>query len=131
MQEFEKQSLIKYRMDRSHEASEDARISIENDRLFNARNRIYYALFYAVSALSAANDFSTSKHIQLIGWFNKNFIHTGIFPVSMGKFYKRSYENRQESDYDDFIVIEKNEVIDDFHEIENFINAIESKLNGK
>jgi len=34
--------------------------------LFNAENRIYYAIYYIVSALAIKNDYSTSKHSQLL-----------------------------------------------------------------
>jgi uncharacterized protein (UPF0332 family) len=49
---FDKNSLINYRIQRAKETIEEARISIENNKLFNAENRIYYAIFYTVSALS-------------------------------------------------------------------------------
>ena len=39
-----------------------------------AVNRIYYGLYYAVTALAIKHRFETSKHLQLIGWFNKEFI---------------------------------------------------------
>jgi uncharacterized protein (UPF0332 family) len=49
-------------MDRANEALEDARI-LANARRWNARvNRLYYACFYAVSALLPLHGFSSSKH---------------------------------------------------------------------
>ena len=41
---FDKDELIKYRVKRAKETAEDARIALENDRLHNAENRIYYAM---------------------------------------------------------------------------------------
>jgi len=48
-----------------------------------AVNRIYYGLFYIITALSLKYEFSTSKHQQLIGWFNKTFIKSEIFSKNL------------------------------------------------
>ena len=69
---YDKAELIQHRLARSKESAEDAKLALENDRLNNAENRIYYAIFYSVSALAIMSDYTTSKHFQLMGWFNKN-----------------------------------------------------------
>lgn len=78
MNNYERNQLIIYRFDQAEETIRDVKLLIENDRLRSAVNRIYYGLFYSLLALGLANQFETSKHAQLIGWFNKNFIHEGI-----------------------------------------------------
>jgi len=70
----DKEALINYRIDQAKRACEDVNFLIENDKLTIAVNRIYYGMFYVLSALAEKYDFHTSKHLQLIGWFNKNFI---------------------------------------------------------
>jgi len=47
-------------------------VLIDNNRFRSAVNRIYYGMFYPLMALGLANHFETSKHGQLIGWFNKS-----------------------------------------------------------
>ena len=103
----DKNELIKYRLHRANETLEEAKISIENKRYLLAANRIYYASFYAVSALAIKHEFKTSKHAQLLSWFNKNFVKNGIVKKRLGKFYLDAFEMRQESDYEDFVVIDK------------------------
>jgi len=95
-------ALINYRISRSKETIEEANLSLKNEMLFNAVNRIYYAMFYIVSALAMKNGFLTTKHQQLLGWFNVNFVKTGKVPVELWKIYKNGYDNRLEGDYDDF-----------------------------
>ena len=94
----DKSVLIEHRLNRAKETLEEAKLSIDNERLLLAANRIYYAVFYAVSALGLKNDFATSKHAQLLSWFNKNFIKTNIIEKRFGKFYLDAFEMRQESD---------------------------------
>ena len=48
------------------------------------------------------HDFSTSKHQQLIGWFNKKFISTGEIDRKYGRILHNAYNNRSTGDYDDF-----------------------------
>ena len=57
---------------KSKESLCDAELALSNNRLDNAQNRIYYSIFYIVTALAYTDNFITSKHSQLIGWFNKN-----------------------------------------------------------
>lgn len=125
---YDKESLIRYRLNRCEETINDARIAIEMGRLHNAENRNYYAIFYAVSALAIQNDFSTSKHSMLMGWFNKNFVKTKIVSPQLGRIYKKAFEKRQEGDYDDFIDFQEDEVKDDFEEMIFFCEEIRKLL---
>lgn len=60
-----KEDLIKYRREKAREAIEDARILFERERLFSSVNRIYYALFYQVTALLKTKDLSSPKHTEI------------------------------------------------------------------
>jgi uncharacterized protein len=127
---LDKDILIDYRIRRCKETVQDAKIAVENNRLHNAENRIYYAIFYIVSALSLKFDYSTSKHIQLMGWFNRNFIKTGLFGKDLNKIYKNAFEKRQEGDYDDFIKFSLEEVKDDYEDMLYFVEKVEKLINS-
>jgi uncharacterized protein (UPF0332 family) len=120
--------LINYRVSRAKETIDDARIAIENDRLHAAENRIYYAIFYIVSALALKDDYTTSRHGQLLGWFNKNFVKTGILSSDIGKIYADAFENRQESDYQDYIKLDAADVSRHYTEMLKFIKEVEKLL---
>ncbi|MDP2300938.1 MAG: HEPN domain-containing protein [Ignavibacteria bacterium] len=74
LREEERSIIIQYRIKQAGQALDDADFLLENKRLSLAANRIYYALFYSISAIALKENFSTSKHKQLIGWFNKKYI---------------------------------------------------------
>ena len=116
--------LILYRLERSKLCADEAKSALDNGFLFNAENRIYYSSFYAVTALALKHEFITSKHKQLIGWFNLNFIKPGIIPIQYGRFYKSAFDKRQESDYDDYVSFEVEEVINDYNEMLLFISHL-------
>jgi len=71
----DKNSLIRYRIRETEETIEDVQLLIENNRWRAAVNRIYYGMLYSLLALGPAKGYESSKHAQLIGWFNKDFIH--------------------------------------------------------
>ncbi len=116
--------IVDIRIDKSKEARDDARFSLENKRFRNAMNRIYYAIFYSVSALSAQDGFSTSKHKQLMGWFIKNYVKTEILTPEFSGIYKRAFDKRQESDYDDFSEVTGMQAEKYFDDMEKFIEKI-------
>lgn len=98
MQDKEK-ILIENWLLKAKEAFEDAESLIAQNRLNSAQNRLYYALFYLVMALAQSKNFATSKHMQLLGWFNREYVKTGIFSIESGRLYKTAYDNRIKSDY--------------------------------
>ena len=113
-------------------ALSDAEYVIQDNRYNVALNRLYYAIFYAVQALAYNDDFITSKHSQLMGWFNKKFIYDQqIFPKRMNEVYSKAYMNRQEADYDlmnddDY----SGEEINLFYEDSKFfVSSVEEYLN--
>ena len=89
---YDKQILIDHRIQRARETVDEARMALEHNRLTLAENRIYYAMFYMVEALALHYDFKTSKHLQLLGWFNKEFVRTGHIEVALGKIYQTGFE---------------------------------------
>ncbi len=54
--------LIAYRLQRARETLEDARILAKAARWNTCVNRLYYACFYAISALLATKGLASSKH---------------------------------------------------------------------
>jgi uncharacterized protein (UPF0332 family) len=128
--QVDKTELINYRLNRASETLEEAKIAIENKRYLLAANRIYYASFYAVSALAIKHEFKTSKHTQLLSWFNKNFVKNGIVEKRLGKFYLDAFEMRQESDYEDFVVIDKTSIDEKVKLTLEFINKITKTIDS-
>jgi uncharacterized protein (UPF0332 family) len=120
----EKITLIKYRLDRSHESLKAAELMLENKLYIPAMNRIYYSMFYAVHALLILKESAFSKHGQVKGFFNREFIKTGIFPKEFGKLFNTVFEYRQKFDYVDLIIPEKEFISDYISEANIFINTL-------
>lgn len=124
----DKKILIKHRIKQAEEALFEISVLIENKFLSLAVNRIYYSIFYAISAVSIKDDFSTSKHKKLLGWFNKNYISTGSLSKEFGKMIYAAYENREKSDYDFLFEMTKEEIIKYFELAKEFVSEIKKLL---
>lgn len=75
----------------------------DSNHLHGTANRLYYACFYAVCALLAKFEMSSSKHSGVMSLFNQHFVKPNKMPVSFGKFYSKVYNNRTEGDYGDIL----------------------------
>ena len=128
MKDNDRHILINYRLEQARETIKLSGFLIDSNQLNVAVNRIYYGMFYAVTALAIKYKFETSKHRQLIGWFNKEFITTGILQPKYGKILRNAFQTRTKGDYDAFITFEREEVIEMHNEMIDFIDSIEKLI---
>lgn len=93
-----------------------------------AINRLYYACFYAVSALLLSRDIQARSHAGVRQMFGLHFIKTDLVDKELGKFYSDLFDKRQISDYDDYIEITKEEVIEFIAPANQLISKIEDLI---
>lgn len=124
-----KDILIKVSLEKSEEALNTAKLALENNMLTSAQNRIYYTMFYAVTALGYYKDFSTSKHTELQGWFNREIIYKNkLFPQEMSRLYKKAYENRRKSDYEITYKPSKDDLLQALEDVMQFVETIKAYI---
>jgi len=116
--------LFFYRLERAQETLEDARILANSERWNACVNRLYYACFYAVSALLIKEGCSSSKHTGVRSLFNLHFVKTGVVPKELARIYNDLFERRQESDYTDFITFKESQVQPLIPQAEEFLERI-------
>jgi uncharacterized protein (UPF0332 family) len=125
----DRQSLINYRIKQAFETIELAEFLLKEGKLILAVNRIYYGMYYALTAFALEQQFETSKHQQLIGWFNKSFVSSGEIDSRYGKILRNAFQNRTKGDYDAYISFEKEEVSSMLNEMKDFIEMIKNRMN--
>src|SRR3989338_7970246 len=96
----------------------------ETGKLFSTVNRIYYASFYAVSALLLTKGLSAPKHSGAIALFNREFVNRGILDKELGRFYNEIFEYRHKADYRDMTEFIKEDVGRWLNEAGDFIRRI-------
>jgi len=128
LEDHKKSELIDYRINQAFRTAEDAEILFSMNKAPAAVNRIYYSVFYCLLAFGLKYDFATSKHLQLIGWFNKTFIATGKINNDYGRIVRDCYEYRKSADYDAFVNIEYSDVELLLSEMKSFLKMTKSYL---
>ena len=117
-------ALIRYRIERAEETYNEALLMQTGDHWNACANRLYYACFYAVSALLVKYRLSSSKHSGIKSPFNQHIIKKKILDKSMGKLYNQLFEARQEGDYVDFVSFDRDLVEPWILKVKSFIEDI-------
>ena len=86
--------LVDFRIKQAYETIPAGEFQIKNDFLNIAVNRIYYGMFYVLLALALKHNYKTSKHQQLIGWFNKEIVKTGKADMNISGQICHIYDKR-------------------------------------
>ena len=98
-----KDALIKRCLEKSDQAMKGVELAIKHGSIDTALNRLYYAVFHTITALSRKHDFVTKKHLKLLDWFNKKFIHEEkVFDMDLLRIYTDTMQFKQKSEYDVF-----------------------------
>jgi len=79
----ETKTLILYRMGRAHEALDEALLLLQEGHANTFVNRLYYACFYAVSALLLTKGLSSAKHSGVRALFHQKFVKPGVVDAEL------------------------------------------------
>ena len=124
----EQNDYINYRLQRASGTLNDARLLAEHERWNSYINRLYYACFYAVSALLYFHSIEAKTHKGVRIKFMSEFIKTGLFDKEYGKLFSDLYDWRQEGDYSDFVAFDKDLTLPLIKKSEEFIVLIRKFL---
>ncbi len=120
----EREAIVTLRLDKAKETLKEAIANFNMDYWHTAANRLYYACYYAASALLIKKGIEAKTHSGVINMFGLHFVTTGIIDTDEGKLYKRMFELRQTGDYDDWIVLEKEDIEPLIEPVKNFLGKI-------
>lgn len=118
--------LAKYYITKARDRYDDGLILKNMDRYESAANRLYYALFHTANAVLVLKDAVSSRHRGVKTLFDMHFIKTGIMDRKYSKLYNTVLEVREDSDYEDFYIIDKAEADSNFIQVKEFIDYADS-----
>ena len=96
--------LSAYRLEIAGKDLSAARILCDAGEYRGSVNRSYYAVFHALRAVLALDNFDSGKHSGIISYFNQNYVKTGIFDKQISKLISTAYRLREKADYQDFYI---------------------------
>jgi uncharacterized protein (UPF0332 family) len=120
----ETKTLVAYRLERAEESLEEAKLLLERGYGNTFVNRLYYACFYAVSALLLTRGLSSAKHSGIRSLFHQKIVKSGLVDLESGQLYDRLFDNRQKGDYADLVRFAPDEVGDWYDEVRRFVDMV-------
>ena len=116
--------LVRYRLQRAAETLEEGRVLAEAEHWSGCVNRLYYACFYAVSALLLKHGLSSAKHTGVRSLFNLQFVKTGRVPAEHGELYNELFTYRTKGDYTDLVRFGEDDVAPWIPLVRRFVEEI-------
>lgn len=103
--------VVLYRLEKAQITIEQAKANIPLQYWNLVANRLYYAAYYAVSALLVAKGLRIKSHDGTIQQFGLHFAKTGIISPEMGRFYRQLFTLRLTGDYEDNYDLTENDIL--------------------
>lgn len=126
----DRQAIIDYRKERSHQAFKEAEYVAKGDFWNLAANRLYYSALYMCMALLISNGISASTHEGVSRMMNLYFIKTGKLDKEDGKLLGRLFRMRKTGDYDDLSDWDEDEILPLFPKAKELVEKISSLIQG-
>jgi uncharacterized protein (UPF0332 family) len=122
--------LAKYRIERARDCLQSAEREAKADSFKTAANRSYYAIFHSIRAVLALDNFDSKKHSGIIAAFRERYIKAGKFAPHFSDVIGEAFEVRNNSDYQDFYVVPKSDVIEQIENAKLFLEAVVKYINS-
>ena len=121
----ERKWVVQFRLEKANSAFSEIAILTNNALWHTAANRLYYACYYAATALLIKNEYFSKSHEGTIGLFGQHFIKTNIIDPKHGATLSQTESLRKKGDYNDMFVIDPENVKQLVVPTEEFIVTIE------
>ena len=124
----ERKQVVSHRLQRAKSTLHEARVNAELEFWHTVANRLYYACYYATSGLLVKHGHITRTHSGVINLFSQHFVSTGLISEEQGRFYSKLFEFRQKSDYNDWVTIQPEVVMQMITPAEELIVSVEKLI---
>lgn len=118
--------LSKYRLETAKDDLTTAKRNFDDARYRASVNRSYYAIFHALRAITALDQYDSSKHSGIMAYVNQHYVKTGIFDKGFSKLIDSAFRLREKADYEDFYVVAIEDARRQIEKAETVIAAVEA-----
>ena len=122
--------LAKHRLEQVKTDLEESQI-LYNSKLYKgANNRAYYAIFHSIKAILSLEPIDFKRHKDVLAYFNKNYVKTEKFPKGLGHRISEASKIRDDSDYDDEFVADKQKTLEQINVAKEMIELVEKYVEN-
>lgn len=90
---------VSLHLDRAQDCLGEAELLLSEAHYGAAVSRAYYAMFHAATAALLHNGVERHSHQGIISAFGQTFAKTGVIDARFHRYFKESFDLRQETDY--------------------------------
>lgn len=124
LKEKDRDILVRLKVEKSLATLSDAKRILDGGMWAAGANRLYYAAYYAVSALLLQNGHTVKTHEGVMRIFGQFFVKSGFVDKELGTVYPKLFSLRLTGDYDDDYDLTENEVVPNVENAERLILAV-------
>lgn len=128
LSEDDRLGLVQYRLQRSESSLNEADYLAKGGFFNAAVNRLYYAAYYALTALLLKDGYDVGTHAGARTMLSLKYIRTDMLPVKYGRIYGDLFNFRQSGDYDDFVYYDIDSYSAMKPQTEDFIAALKALI---
>lgn len=127
----ERYALVNYRLEKAHTTLEQVKNIVPLGYWDMIANRLYYAAYYAVSALLLQDGYSVQTHHGIIQMLGLHYIKTGILGSEYGTLYGQLFSLHQTGDYGDTFGLTEQQVLPLIEPTGKLIDSVEILIKEK
>jgi len=98
----QRRDIVRYRMESAESTLAEVETHRANGFYNTAVNRLYYACYYAATAILIAYGIEVKSHDGVRMNLGKHIVQEGILSPELGRYFSRLFSKRSTGDYDDF-----------------------------
>ena len=102
LSESERRIIVKRELGKAQKTFDDMEFCAREGKWEAAANRLYYALFHAMSALLICDGYNVKSHRGVLAMFGEHYVRTGIFERKDGSLLSDLVIMRDNADYNCF-----------------------------
>lgn len=121
--------LCKHRLEQARENIEEAELLYNANKFKGANNRAYYSIFHSIKAILALEPVDFKRHKDVLGYFNKNYVNTNIFPRKIGRKISNASAIREDSDYDDEYIVKQEDTLEQIETAKELMKLVEKYID--
>ena len=128
LSEEERKIVVQYRLEKSFKMIDQVKNILPMKYWDTIANRLYYAAYYAVTALLIQNGIQVQTHQGAKRMFGYHFIMQNKIDSKYASLYSRLFSMRQTGDYDDNFDLTEEDVLQYIAPTEELIELISSMV---
>lgn len=123
--------VAQYKLEQAKDDLDTAKLLLDAGKYKAANNRAYYSCYHAIDSALALEPTAFKRHKDTLAYFNKNYVHSGLFPREIGRKISRLEVIRHKSDYDSFYIASREEAVEQIDVASEVVALIENYMKEK